>query len=95
MEGYAFAVSDDGDVAGYFLEPTMGVNVAGLWSPSSRQWEFLGMNPDFPDIIDPSMMIDYSNAWNMTNDGSTVVTMQSDINWMSYPYLWTREGGYE
>ena len=95
MEGYAFAVSDDGDVAGYFLEPTMGVNVAGLWSPSSRQWEFLGMNPDFPDIIDPSMMIDYSNAWNMTNDGSTVVVMHSDINWMSYPYLWTKDGGYE
>ena len=67
IDGYAFAVSDDGIIAGYFLEPTLGVNAAGLWSPETREWTFLGMNPDFPNTLDPSFMVDYSNAWGMTN----------------------------
>ena len=94
IDGHAFAVSDDGIIAGYFLEPTLGVNAAGLWSPETREWTFLGMNPDFPNTLDPSFMVDYSNAWGMTNDGSTLLVMHSDENWNSHSYLWTEENGY-
>ena len=94
INGYAFSVSDDGVVAGYFLEPSLGVNAAGLWYPETQEWEFLGMNPDFPEAADPMMMIDYSNAWAMTNDASTVAVMHSDENWNSYSYLWTEADGY-
>ena len=36
INGYAFSVSDDGVVAGYFLEPSLGVNAAGLWYPETQ-----------------------------------------------------------
>lgn len=95
IDGYATAVSDEGIVAGYYPNPTFGVNAAGLWSPETREWEFLGMNPDYPEAADPELMIDYNNAWAMTNDGSTVAVMHADEDWNSYTYLWTEEDGYE
>lgn len=95
IDGIAFSVSDEGVIAGNFFEPSLGVKAAGLWYPESREWVFLGINPDYPEALDPSLMLDYNNAWAMTNDGSTVAVMHADEEWNSFSYLWTAEGGYE
>lgn len=91
--GYAFAVSDDGVIAGYFLDPTVGeygVNFAGLWSPDTEEWSFIGMNPDADSYVDS----EYNGAWAMTNDGTTLAVMQYDGNWNTRSYTWTETGGY-
>lgn len=92
-KGYAFAVSDDGVVAGYFLDETvgeMGVNFAGRWTPETKEWSFIGMNPDADSYIDS----EYNGAWAMTNDGSTLAIMQYDGSWDTHSYTWTETDGY-
>lgn len=91
--GYAFAVSDDGVVAGYFMDMTMGeggVNVAGLWTPEAQEWSFIGMNPDATQFTD----FEYNGAWAMTNDGTKLAVMQYDGSWVTKTYLWTESDGY-
>lgn len=90
MDGYAFAISDNGVIAGYFMDETLGANVAGMWFPDVRQWTFLGMNPEAPEILD----MEYNSAWAMTNDGSTLAVMQVDPAWNTLSYLWTADNGY-
>ena len=89
FDGSGFAVSDDGVVAGFFANES-GYNVAGLWHPDTREWEFLGMNPDIPEFAD----IDYNSAWTMSNDGKKVGVMQFDEAWNTYTYIWSKEDGY-
>lgn len=90
IDGTAFSVTDEGVMAGYYTNGT-GINVAGLWSPETKQWEFLGMNPDVPEFTDT----EYNGAWTMTNDGKTVGVMQFDASYNTTSYLWTKENGYE
>lgn len=91
--GYAFAVSDDGMVAGYFLDGSVGgfgANFAGLWSPETEEWTSLGMNPDVAGFADT----EYNGAWAMTNDGSILAIMQYNESWDTFTYLWTEADGY-
>lgn len=91
MDGMAFAISDNGVIAGYFMKEDLGANVAGMWFPDVQQWSFLGMNPDAPTITD----MEYNSAWAMTNDGSTLCVMQVDAEWNTISYLWTEADGYQ
>ncbi len=89
ITGNAYAVSDDGVVAGWFTDES-GYNVAGLWDPKTKKWEFLGMNPEIPEFAD----IDYNSAWTMSNDGKKIGIMQFDPAWNTYTYVWSEEDGY-
>ena len=91
IEGYGFAVSDEGVVAGYYVNEE-GFSVAGRWYPETQEWEFLGMNPDMPEFIPDNL--EYNQAWAMSNDGKTVGVMQFDEFWNTATYLWTERGGY-
>ena len=93
LTGYPYAVSDDGIVAGCYTNG-IGMNVAGLWSPSTKKWEFLGMNPDVPEYSTVEGDTEYNSAWSMTNDGSIVGVMQIYPDWSTTSYLWTKENGY-
>ena len=92
IKGFPFAVSDSGDVAGYY-ENNLGVNEAGLWSPKTKKWEFLGMNPDVPEYLQEST--DYNGAWSMTNDGSKIGVMQFLSAMSTVTYVWDKENGYK
>lgn len=92
IKGFPFAVSDSGDVAGYY-ENNLGVNEAGLWSPKTKKWEFLGMNPDVPEYLQESP--DYNGAWSMTNDGSKIGVMQFLSAMSTVTYIWDKEDGYK
>ncbi len=93
LTGYPFAVSDEGVVAGTYMNG-IGLNVAGLWTAETKKWEFLGMNPDMPEFSGVEGDTDYNGAWSMTNDGSTVGVMQIFPDWSSSSYTWSRENGY-
>lgn len=89
--GTVFAVSDDGIVAGYYPDE-QGNNVAGLWYPDVQQWQFLGMNPDYPNFFAENP--DYNGAWAMSNDGLYVGVMQFQEDWSTSTYIWTPNDGY-
>ena len=89
--GSCFSVSDEGVVAGYYVNEE-GFSVAGLWYPETQEWEFLGMNPDMPEFIPDNL--EYNQAWAMSNDGKTVGVMQFDEVWNTATYLWTERDGY-
>lgn len=91
VEGTVFAVSDDGIIAGYYTND-QGMVVSGLWYPDMQQWQFLGMNPDYPEFFAENP--DYNNAWAMTNDGSKVGVMQFGPDWSTTTYIWTPNDGY-
>ena len=93
LTGYPYAVSDDGIVAGSYMNG-VGMNVAGLWDPSTKKWEFLGMNPAVPEFSTVEGDTEYNGAWSMTNDGYTVGVMQVYPDWSTTSYLWTRDNGY-
>ena len=94
MSGYPFAVSDNGIVAGTYTNG-LGISVGGLWSPKTKKWEFLGMNPDMPEYSSEPGATDYNGAWSMTNDGNVVGVMQIYPDWSTSSYLWTRDNGYK
>ena len=89
FSGNGYAVSDKGVVAGWFVNEEL-YNVAGLWSPITQKWEFLGMNPDIPKFAD----FDYNSAWTMSNDGKKLGIMQFDEAWNTYTYVWSERDGY-
>ena len=89
FSGNGYAVSDEGIVAGWFVNKEF-YNVAGLWSPITQKWEFLGMNPDIPKFAD----FDYNSAWTMSNDGKKLGIMQFDEAWNTYTYVWSERDGY-
>ena len=89
--GTVFAVSDDGIVAGYYPN-NEGVSVAGLWYPDMQQWQFLGMNPDYPEFFVDNP--DYNGAWAMSNDGFHVGVMQFAADWSTTTYIWSPNEGY-
>lgn len=93
LSGYAFAISDEGKMAGSYTNE-LGMNVAGLWSPETKKWEFLGMNPDVPEFSSVEGDFEYNGAWSMTNDGSKVGIMQIYPDWSTTSYIWTKENGY-
>ncbi len=93
LTGYPFAVSDDGIVAGSYTN-NLGMSVAGLWSPSTKTWEFLGMNPDVPEFSTVEGDTEYNGAWSMTNDGNTVGVMQIFPDWTTTSYIWSPGIGY-
>lgn len=93
LGGFAFSVSDDGVMAGTFTN-SLGYNVAGLWSPETKQWEFLGMNPDVPEYSTVEGDFEYNGAWSMTNDGTKVGVMQVFPDWTTTSYIWSKENGY-
>lgn len=90
MDGYAFAISDNGVIAGYYMDETLNANVAGMWFPDMQEWTFLGMNPDAPQIVD----MEYNNAWAMTNDGTKLAVFQITPEWDTFSYLWSDTDGY-
>ncbi len=94
VSGYAFSISDEGTIAGYYAND-LGINVAGLWSPETKKWEFLGMNPDVPEFSTVEGDFEYNGAWTMTNDGTKVGVMQIFPDWSTTTYVWTRENGYK
>ena len=89
FSGNGYAVSDEGVVAGWFVNEEL-YNVAGLWHPDTQKWEFLGMNPDIPEYAD----FDYNSAWTMSNDGKKLGIMQFDAAWNTYTYVWSEREGY-
>ena len=89
FSGNGYAVSDEGVVAGWFVNEEL-YNVAGLWHPDTQKWEFLGMNPDMPEYAD----FDYNSAWTMSNDGKKLGIMQFDAAWNTYTYVWSDREGY-
>ena len=89
FSGNGYAVSDEGVVAGWFVNEEL-YNVAGLWHPDTQKWEFLGMNPDMPEYAD----FDYNSAWTMSNDGKKLGIMQFDAAWNTYTYVWSERDGY-
>ena len=93
IEGTVFAVSDDGVVAGYYTNDE-GASVAGLWYPDVKQWQFLGMNPDYPEFFLDMDNPDYNGAWAMSNDGLHVGVMQFTADWETSSYVWNPNDGY-
>ena len=89
FNGYGYAITDEGVIAGWYTNDE-GYNVAGLWHPNTRKWEFLGMNPDVPEYAD----FDYNSAWTMSNDGKKIGIMQFDAAWNTYSYVWSEREGY-
>ena len=92
LSGYAYAITDDGMMAGSYTND-LGMNVAGLWSPETQKWEFLGMNPEVPEFSEDGDS-EYNGAWSMTNDGTKIGVMQIYPNWTTTSYIWTKENGY-
>ncbi|TVQ07925.1 MAG: hypothetical protein EA361_17445, partial [Bacteroidetes bacterium] len=88
-------VSDNGLVVGtYDSEFTFDgfeVNTAGIWDRSTQEWQFLGMNPDVPEIFGTF----YNTGYGITGDGSTVVGMQWYPDWVVKAFKWTEADGYE
>lgn len=93
IEGVVFAVSDDGVVAGYYTNDE-GASVAGLWHSDVKEWQFLGMNPDYPNFFLDMDNPDYNGAWAMSNDGLHVGVMQFTAEWETSTYLWSPNDGY-
>ena len=93
LTGYPFAVSDEGVVAGCYSND-LGIGVAGLWSPTTKKWEFLGMNPDIPDFPTGEGEIDYNGAWTMNSNGKIGI-MQFINGWNTVTYTWSKEEGYK
>ena len=89
--GTAFAISDDGVIAGYYPNE-QEIYVGGLWFPDTQEWNFLGMNPDYPEFFEGNP--DYNGAWAMSNDGLHVGVMQYTANWETSTYIWTPNDGY-
>lgn len=93
INGFAFGVSDEGNVAGYYNN-NLGIGVAGVWSPISKEWEFLGMNPDVPEFPTAEGETDYNGAWTM-NSAGTIGIMQFTSGWSTSTYTWSKEEGYK
>lgn len=94
FNGDAQDVSDLGIVAGTYDTEIqyegLDVSTAGLWDRTSSQWQFLGMNPEVPEIFGPS----YNLAYGITADGNKVVGMQWYPDWSVKAFSWTQAGGY-
>ncbi|MCK9302504.1 MAG: T9SS type A sorting domain-containing protein [Bacteroidales bacterium] len=91
IEGSIYCVSEDGMIGGTYFDGSLGANVAGLWSSSTQEWTFLGMNPAYPQIS----LEDYTSLWGMNTTGSICVGMQWTADWMTLPFKWTAGVGYE
>ena len=92
--GDAQSVSDNGLVAGSFtVESEEGeeTSFAGIWNKDTQQWQFLGMNPEVPEIT----MEYYNDGYGISADGSIVVGMQWYANWDVVAFKWTQNDGYE
>ena len=88
--GLAYSVSDDGKVAGTFNYN--GLNTAGYWLPSTQTWTALPINPAFPTNGLPD---EYNGMWCMNNSGDKYVVMHIDENYVSYPYTYTVDNGFQ
>lgn len=95
IQGYAYSVSDDGMVAGTFMDPATYINHAGLWNPSTQEWTAIENLPDneLPEGL-PTAPADYTSAWSMTNDGTTLTVMYTDPEWNTLSYLYSEADGY-
>ncbi|MFN3554694.1 MAG: choice-of-anchor J domain-containing protein [Bacteroidales bacterium] len=95
IQGNVSGVSDDGVVAGTydteFEHNGIPVQTAGRWNKTTQEWEFLGMNPEFPEIFGES----YNSAWGISADGSTIVGLQFTESWSAKAFKWTEADGYE
>jgi hypothetical protein len=93
--GDAQGVSDNGKAVGTydteFMHEGTEVSTAGIWNPNTKQWEFLGMNPDVPEFFGSF----YNTGYGITADGSTVVGMQWYPDWSVKAIKWTQEDGYQ
>lgn len=67
------------------------VQTAGRWNKTTQEWEFLGMNPEVPEITSES----YNSAWGISADGSTIVGLQFTESWSAKAFKWTMADGYE
>jgi hypothetical protein len=95
IPGDVSGVTDNGLVVGTydteFEHDGLPVQTAGTWNTATQEWEFLGMNPEFPEIFGTS----YNSAWGITADGSTIVGLQFNESWSAKAFKWTEADGYE
>ncbi len=95
IAGDVSGVTDDGLVAGTYNTEFefngVPVQTAGRWNKTTQEWEFLGMNPEFPEITGES----YNSAWGISADGSTIVGLQFTESWSAKAFKWTEADGYE
>ncbi len=95
ITGDVTGVSDNGLVVGTydteFEIDGIPVQTAGKWNKTTQEWEFLGMNPEVPEITGAS----YNSAWDISGDGSTIVGLQFTADWSARAFKWTEAGGYE
>lgn len=95
ITGDISGVSDNGLVVGTYdteFEYEGGpVQTAGIWNKTTQEWEFLGMNPEIPEIFGAS----YNSAWSISADGSTIVGLQFNADWSASAFKWTEADGYE
>lgn len=93
--GDAQGVSDNGITVGTyetgFMYEGQEVSTAGIWNRNTKQWEFLGMNPEAPEFFGSF----YNTAYGITADGNTVVGMQWYADWTVKAIKWTQEDGYQ
>jgi hypothetical protein len=95
IQGDVSSVTDNGLVVGTydteFEHNGMPVTTAGTWNKTTQEWEFLGMNPEFPEIFGAS----YNSAWGISADGTTIVGLQFTESWSARAFKWTQADGYE
>jgi len=95
FSGDAQGVSYNGIVAGTydteFQYEGMEVSTAGIWDKTTNQWQFLGMNPEAPEIFGTF----YNSAYDITADGTTIVGMQWYADWSVKAFSWTEADGYD
>jgi len=89
-------VSNSGEVVVTYDNPDLihngnPVEVAGRWSYTNPEFEFLGMHPNVPGFV----MNSYNSGWGISSDG-TIVGMQYHDGFADYrAFSWTEEDGYD
>jgi hypothetical protein len=93
VPGSAYAVSADGTIAGAYIgedHPGGATELAGTMNANLPYWEFLGINPFYPDWN----LEYYSSAWGISDDGSTIVGMQWYDGWSTEAFKYI-DGEYQ
>ena len=95
FSGSAVKITSNGKVAGDFMYDGFPggqtAQTGGIYSIADGTWTFLGINPEYPNIVDET----YNSAWGMSDDGTTIVGLQLHEGWAATAFKWTAENGYQ
>lgn len=91
IAGMAYSVTDDGKVAGTFVN-NAGISMAGYWMPSTQTWTPLPTNPAYPNV---NASTEYNSLWCMNNAGDTYAVMHMDANFNAFPYTYNETSGFQ